>query len=297
MTPVLYERNSKVKNLNLTKKSSKKIKPILEKKMNFPGYYNLLHIDIGNNRNNINDNNYILNNYTFEQALKKEYRDFWRIYFIYLLNTEKIFHTFFFKSKIEPFCLRLILFIFIISCNFALNGIFYFNDKISERYNYEGDNLIIFCLINNLIVIITSTCIYYVFIILLNWLIKGKYQIENLFMKEEKKSLNNKKYGKKEKMELKEKVIKIINKIKKRNILFLIIEFIFMVFFTYFIIAFCAVYQGTQTSWILDSLVSLLFSFIIKCVTVFFAATMYINGVRYKIKLLYKIAVFIYEIL
>ena len=297
VSPVLPRRNSKLKTLSFSKNGSKKNKPIIEKKNNCPGYYNLLHIDIGNNKKNINDDSYILNNYLYEQAAEKDFRDYWRIYYIYLLNTEKIIHTFFFKSEIEPFCLRLLLFIFIISCNFALNGIFYFNDKISERYHYEGNNLIFFSLVNNLTISVTSTFINYPLMFLLSWLIKGRYQIENLFTKEEKKILNNKKFGEEEKKKLNEKVIKTLTNIKKRNLLFIIIECVFMMFFTYFIIAFCAVYKGTQMSWLVDSFVSLLFSAVVECIIVFFATTIYINGLRYKIEILFNIAVLIYKIL
>ena len=154
---------------------------------NFPGYYNLFHINIKNNKTNNNDEKYILNNFEYKKAIKYDDRSFWRISWIYLLNSEKILHTFFFKSDIEPFTLRLCFFIFNNSCNFALNAVFYFNNKISDRYQYSGDNLYLYSFINNITITITSTFISYGFMILFKWLINGRYKIEGFFIEEEKK--------------------------------------------------------------------------------------------------------------
>ena len=67
-----------------------------------------------------------------------------------------------------------------------------------------------------------------------------------------------------------------------------------MLLFFYYITAFCEVYKYTQVSWILDSVVSLFLSIITEFVTSFFNSIIYIISIQYKIKPLYKFAIFFY---
>ena len=85
----------------------------------------------------------ILNNYTFEEAIKYDKRQICEIFYIFALSKQIIFHTFLYRSPIELFSLRLCLFIFTISSDLALNALFYFNDNISKKYRY-AKNMFLF---------------------------------------------------------------------------------------------------------------------------------------------------------
>ena len=126
--------------------------------------------------------------------MKYETRDFWRIYFICLLSKENILNTFFFKSPLESQPIRLSLFIFSYSCDFALNALFYSNQKISDKYHYEGDSLYLFMFINNITITLFSVGVSYFLVKSLNLLINSKGKIEILFREEEQKMRKNKKY-------------------------------------------------------------------------------------------------------
>ena len=76
------------------------------------------------------ESNYLLNNYDYEEAINNEKRNFFRIYYICLLSKENIINTFFFKSSLESHPLRISIFIFNYSCDFALNTLFYLNQNI-----------------------------------------------------------------------------------------------------------------------------------------------------------------------
>ena len=95
--------NSSKNTFNKSKKIKKKKKIRnknidLNKEKKFPGYYNLIQIDANNYLNNKPpESKYILDNYNYEEAIKYETRDFWRIYFICLLSKENILNTFFLK--------------------------------------------------------------------------------------------------------------------------------------------------------------------------------------------------------
>jgi hypothetical protein len=127
----------------------------LNKEGKFPGYYNLIQINANNSlKNKPPKSLYILDNYSYEEAIKYETRDFWRIYFIFLLSKENILNTFFFKSPLESQQIRISIFILNYSCDFALNALFYFNEKISDKYHYEGDSLYLFTFLNNVTIYI-----------------------------------------------------------------------------------------------------------------------------------------------
>ena len=268
-----------------------------EKNKNFPGYYDLIQIDANNQKNNEPPpSKYILDNYIYETAIKYDNRDFWRIYFIILLSKENILNTFFFKSPLERQPLRLSLFIFSYSCDFALNALFYLNENISYKYHYQGENLYFYTLINNLTISIVSTLFSYLLIKLLGCLTNSKDSIENLFRNQEELLRKNKKYKVKRnnKQIIFEKLRKIFKILKIKIISYIIIEFLLLLFFFYYVTAFCEVYKNTQTSWLSDSLISFLFSFPVELSLSFFYAVLYVISIKYKFKTMYNIVLFGY---
>ena len=129
------------------------------------------------------------------------------IFGIFFLLYENILNAFLFKCPLEIQPLRISLFIFIYSCDFALNAVFYFNTNTFDKYHYNGDSLYYFIFLNNITISIFSTVSSYLLIKLLKLLTNSKYLIESLFKEEEKKMRNNKK--------------SFVNNIKKTNIIIL----------------------------------------------------------------------------
>ena len=89
---------------------------------------------------------------------------------------------------------------------------------------------------------------------------------------------------------------KICNVLKCKIILFIIFEFLLMLFFYYFVTSFCEVYKNTQVSWLYDFLISFLISFAFEIFGAFLIAIFYILSLRYKIKCLYLICLFFYDL-
>ena len=126
--------------------------------------YSLIKMNINLNRdqNFIPPNsNIILNNYTFEEAIKYDKRQLCEIFYIFALAKQIFFHTFLYRSPLELFSLRLILFIFIISCDLSLNALFYFNENISKKYR-KAKNVFIFTYTDNIVIIFLSILVGFV---------------------------------------------------------------------------------------------------------------------------------------
>ena len=68
-----------------------------------------------------------------------------------------------------------------------------------------------------------------------------------------------------------------------------------MLFFWYFVVAFCHVYKATQKSWLFDSFLSILYRTIIELLISFGLAKLYRIAVNSEIHCLYKITMFLYN--
>ena len=285
----------KIKKKKISFKTKKSIKK--EKSTNIFNF-NIINININNNKRTYTpqDSNKILNNYTFEEAIKYDLRSICLIYYIILLSKQAIFHAFLFRSPLEIFPLRFCLLIFIYSSDLALNALFYLDDKISEKYEY-AQSLFLFAFSNNITVILLSTLVGFLFMTLFTNLGNSTNEIRNVFRKEEEKLIKNKKYivTDKRKKEVLNEIDKILKKYKIKMIILIIIEFSLMLFFWYYVTAFCHVYNKTQYSWLFDSFLSILSRTVIDFLLPMGLTKLYRLAVESNIKCLYKIVLFFYS--
>ena len=298
-------KNKKIEidnNIYMDDNKKKKSKNIInkEEKISENKYYTLIHIDANNSKKRkkvITD--YFLNVFTYKEAIKHDMRSFWRILYISLLYNENIMNAFILKSPLEIRTLRICLTIFIYSCNLALNTLFYSTGKISDKHNYDGDNLVLYTFINNITIIVFSTLLSFLLTLLFKILINSRYDIENIFRQEEKKMRKSRKYfvDDTNKERIKEKIVKIIHKLSIKNIIFIIIELLLMLFFFYFVTAFCEVYSYTQLSWLQDSFISFLLSFLLEFCESLYIASFYKSAISYKLECMFNIVLFIHKII
>ena len=190
----------------------------------------MINIDLNNIKEYTPNNSlHILNNYNFGEAIRYDMRSICSIFYIFLLS---IFHAFLYRSPLELFPLRLCLPIFIMSSDLALNGFFYFDDQISEKYKY-AKNLFFFTFNNNITIILISTFIGFFFMTLFTNLGNSINNIRDMFKNEEQKILKDKKYIVSElrKKEIIDEINKILKNHKIKVIILIIIESLFMPFF------------------------------------------------------------------
>ena len=119
----------KIKSLaRLIKDKTKKTSKTNNEDSNNTDNFGIIKINLNNYKNYTPiESNQSLHNYTFENAIKYDKRNIFRISYIYLLSKQIIFRTFLQKCPLEIFPLRFTLFIFMLSCDLALNALFYFH--------------------------------------------------------------------------------------------------------------------------------------------------------------------------
>ena len=261
--------------------------------------YFMIQINANNSKNNKPpESRLYLTNYDFEEALQYDKRTFWGIYYICLLAKENILNMIYIKSPLELNSLRLCVLVFMYSCDLTFNTLFYFNSNISDRYHYEGKSLFWFSLLNNIAITIISSILSFLLSITLNSLTNSKEDIEEIFRKEEKKMRKDSKYivSKITKREIMLQIYDIIKNLRIKILFFIILEYTLLLFFFYFVTAFCEVYQKTQVSWLCDSFTSFILSFPIEFLLAFVITLFYKLSLAKKSSLLYKIVIVFYNL-
>ena len=261
--------------------------------------YSLIQIDANNSSNTKPlSSDIILDNYDYETAIKYDKRKFSRILYICLLGKDNIINIIFFKTPLDLQSVRICSFIFSYSCDLAFNAIFYTNEKISDKYHYNGNNIFLFTIINNSIISLISSVVGLVLTNALQCLFNYRGNFEDVFKNEERKLRKNKDYkvNKKAKKEIMDELIRNFNKLKCKIIIFFISEFTIMLFFYFFVTAFCEVYKSTQINWIEDFFSSFVISFAAGILESFILAIFYFISLKIRSKVIYKIIIFIYNL-
>ena len=271
---------------------------IEEKEKENTNNFGIIRIDLNDIKNYTpQDSFHTLHNYSFKEAIKYDKRSIFKIFYIYLLSKQIIFHTFFQKNPLELFYLRICLFIFMLSSDLALNSLLYLNDNISKKYQ-DAKGLFLFTFSNNLTIILLSTLLSFILVSLVSKLSNSTNAIRKVFRNEEEKIKANNKYknNEKRKKEIYFQIEKILKIFKIKILILIIIEIILILFFWYFVTAFCHVFSNTQTSWLLDSFLSFLSRVVIELLFALLFSKLYIISVESNCYSLYRALLFIYDL-
>ena len=261
--------------------------------------FDFIHTKLNRNEKNEprKESNKILNNYTYEEAIEYDKRSFCRILFIFLLSKNIIFRTLLLQSPFDSTSLLGCAFIFIFASDLFFNCLFYFDKIISKRFETK-ENVFSFTFSTNIPNVFYSLFVVYVIILILYLLTNTTKKIRDIFQKEEEKLKKDKNYTVSEgrKKEILKELEQIFDSQNKKNYAFFISEIILMLFFWYYITAFCHVYSNSQVSWVLNTLLTIIFRFLIDSLTCFLFSILYKLAVGNKSQGLYNAVLFIYNI-
>ena len=183
-----------------------------------------------------------------------------------------------------------------LSSDLALNSLLYLNDNISKKYKYAS-NLFLFTFSSNITIILLSTLLSFILISLIRKLSNSSNAIRAVFRNEEEKMITNKKYkiSEKRKKEIFLEIEKIFKIYKIKIVIFIVVENVLILFYWYFVTAFCHVYSNTQTSWLFDSFLSFLSRLVIELLFALLFAKLYIVSIESICYSLYRALLFIYN--
>ena len=186
-------------------------------------------------------NDYELNNLIYNQALEIDKRSYFQYYISLLKRKQLIIFTFYTSDDYNSKILKMSLFLFSFSLYYTINALFFDDSTMHKIYEDEGS----FDFIYQIPQILYSTIISSVITTLIKYLALSEKNILEIKNK-------------------KENVIQTVCIIKKCiNIkfnFFYLLNFLFLIFFWYYLGCFCAVYKNTQIHLIEDTIISFIIS-------------------------------------
>ena len=210
----------------------------------------------------------------YDEAIKKDNRNFYQIYKSFIFEQHIILNTFFDEIYLELRSIKISFLFFGYSISFFLNAIFYTDEYISDTYHNNG--------VLNFASSLPKSIYSFIVTIILSYLLKmlsnSKKQLTNI--------INNKKDEQTYYQALEKEFIKLNIKL----MVYFIIVFILGLFFAYYATAFCAVYRNSQMYWFYGCIESSILD-----IATPFIICLLLSGLRYisliiKSKCIYKIA-------
>jgi len=207
----------------------------------------------------------------YEVAIIKDKSSFLRIYCAFLVDSQIILGTFCTENYLDLFVIKLSFLVSTFEISFFLNALFYSDDYISDAYHNNG----VLDFVSGLPKSIYSFIATLITTNLLRMLSNSKSELMEIIIKN---SLNNNYI-----YLIKNKLIKLRNKI----IIYFILVFLLGFCFLYYVSAFCAVYIYSQKYWFLGCLESFAIDSIVAIVLCLFLSFFRFIAIKKRIKCLY----------
>ena len=189
--------------------------------------------------NNLDD--FELNNLEYIEACELDHRSFCKTYWSVLMREHIALLTFFAWKDYNLFYIKIEKFFILFCTDMTMNGLFFVHESMHKKYTNEED----FTFVQKIPQLLFTLIVSHIIEVLLCFL-----SMTDTHVYEIKALPKNKNNG--------EKILNILDTIKKKLVTFFVVTFLFFLFYWYFISAFCAVYQNTQKIFLRDSLISFL---------------------------------------
>ena len=218
-----------------------------------------------------------LNSMELYDALILDKRKFCQFYWQQLQEKQNIINTFFSDHQFESFPMKIIIFFFGIALFFALNALFYSESYVSERF-YAEKITFIFFLKNQIYRIVYASLCAEIVNFLIHFLANSKDKIE-LLIKKEKSSDG-----------FRIEVVKVLKSMKRNYIILLIINYLFIIFFWYYLSTFCNVYKNSKWDWFEGSIITFIVIELLPFFYCLLITCLRFLGLKFKMEGAYKLS-------
>lgn len=183
-----------------------------------------------------------LDDLDYEEALEKDKRKLFKLFVDNIKDEHLIVRTFFTSENIRPRSIKIILFLLMINLYFAINALLYNDDYISELYNSNEEQSFFDFLNNSFDRLVYASVINIIIGYLIDIYFVNEKRVKRIFMRNLSK------------LEIKTKICMLLNDIIKSYKVFIILNFVIVIFNWYYIFCFNNVYPNTSLNWIKSSL-------------------------------------------
>ena len=221
-----------------------------------------------------------LDDMEFDDALVYDHRTFGEMMKECLREKQIIAITFIAEDELKPRYLKVMVFILNIILYLVINGLFFSEEVIEELYDLDENKEHFFSFFTRLL----QRLIYCFLVGVVIGFIEEFFFVEMRKIKgiclREKDNIKI----------LNEKILELINEIKKRNFAFIIIESIILLFSFIYLCCFNYVYPYTQIEWIKSSIAIIIIIQIISVLKCLLISSLRVLSFKIKSERLYKIS-------
>ena len=219
----------------------------------------------------------------YDDAIVFEKRTFLEHFTDGLKEKQIIAHTFIAYHELKPRTMKVIVFILNVIFYFVVNGLFFSESVIRELYEVDEDKENFFSYFQRSIQrIVYSTLVSIVIGIITDFFFIEEIKLKKIFKREKSQPII-----------LRQKIVELINDIKKRNIAFIIISSIILLFSFFYLLCFNYVYPYSQIEWIKSSITIVIIMQILSTLKCFLESGLRFLSFKCKSEKLYKISKFI----
>ena len=234
------------------------------------------------NKNDLNIEEYLstdLEDMDYDDAIKKDKRKFCEYFCKKLKNDQIILNTFWVLDPLRPRTIKIILFILNIDLYFFINGLFFNEEYISEVFHSNKPEQFFTFIPRSIERFLYTTLVGVIVEYVIDYFFIEEKKIKGIFKREKDNSFI-----------LKYEITKLIKDVRRRNVFFIILSFLIIIFTLYYVFCFNNVYPHTKIEWIKSSIIIIIIMQIKSFLACLLETVFRLISFRCKSEKLYKIS-------
>ena len=227
-------------------------------------------------------NNYLstsVDDMDYDDAIKKENRDFCKYFFESIKEKQIIANTFINVNPIRTRSIKIMLFLLDILLFFFVNGLFFDEEYVSEVYNLETEETFFSFIPRSYSRFFYTTLVSGVIGFIIDCIFVEEKKIRGIFLREKDSS-----------MTIKQEIVVFIKELKNRYLIFILIVIFFLMISFYYFLCFNYVYPHMQIEWIKSSILIMAIMQIVSIISILLESILRYASFSCKSEKLYKVS-------
>ena len=271
----LYNKNEpKPKDKNfINKYSNKNIFPLKNK---------FVYIDYSFINNEIDIHKYLeptLEWLDYDEVIEEDKRSFCKYLGEKVMKNQLIINIFFIYEEIRPKSIKITILVLTIDLFFLINGLFYSNSYISEIFNSNEKETFFSFVPRSIDRFVYTTIVGSIIGYILQFSFVEEVKIKKILLKKRENLIS-----------LRYEMSEILSEILKKIKIFVIFNYIIVIFSWYYISCFNNVYPNTKREWIISSLFIIIIQEILPIILVFFESCIRFISIKCESEKLFKLS-------
>ena len=195
------------------------------------------------------------------------------------MKNQLIINIFFIYEEIRPKSIKITILVLTIDLFFLINGLFYSNSYISEIFNSNEKETFFSFVPRSIDRFVYTTIVGSIIGYILQFSFVEEVKIKKILLKKRENLIS-----------LRYEMSEILSEILKKIKIFVIFNYIIVIFSWYYITCFNNIYPNTKREWIISSLFIIIIQEILPIILVFFESCIRFIGIKCESEKLFKLS-------